>query len=357
MIPQFFAVLSLTLLPQQAGLDSSQVRPGGLFDSHETIQITIVADIQTLIRDIGEDEGDNQFTGQSEHYAVLSYRDPAGASATLRVTAETRGHFRRDRSNCDFPPLRLDFRKSEFEDEPRENSIFAGQNKLKMVTHCQTDQEEFEQQLIQEYLLYRTYNILSDKSFRVRLALVTYVDTVQIDSLTRYAFIIEDERKLAERIGGESVETQGIHPLDLEYSSMATVAIFQYMIRNTDWSVQGLHNIKIFGPIEGLLHPVPFDFDWSGVVNAPYAEPDRSLDIESIREPLYTGYCRSMAEFEEAFALFNRHQEAIYDLHRNQEGINQDRIDQMLQDYDQFFFVINRPLHVERSILRQCKRR
>ena len=356
MVPLTTAILSLLLSLQPAG-NIIQETPPGVFDSHETLQITIAVDLQTLIRDIGENEGDYQFSGQSEHDAVLTYVDPAGPTVSLRVTAETRGHFRRDRSNCDFPPLRLDFRKDAFEDAPRENSIFAGQNKLKMVTHCQTGRDDYEQLLIQEYLVYRAYNLLSDKSFRVRLARVTYLDTVRADSITRYAFFLEDEGKLGERIGGEIFETQGIHPLDLEYSSMAAVAVFQYLIRNTDWSVQGLHNIKLFGPIDGLLYPVPFDFDWAGVVNAPYAEPDGTLDIRSVRDPLFTGYCRSLGEFEQAFSLFNRHQGALYELHRGQEGIDQRRIDRMLEDYDRFYHTINRPREVERTIMRQCKRR
>lgn len=346
------AALALGLVAQQDPVEQP------LFESHETLRMWLATDLETLVRDIGRDTGDYEFEGQEEHAAAFSYLDAAGDTVTLEITAETRGHFRRDRSHCNFPPLRLDFRKKGQDGTPRENSLFRGQNKLKLATHCQDGRDEYEQFLIQEYLLYRTYNLLNDKSFRVRLALITYVDTAgRRNSITKYAFLIEHENRLGERIGGEGIDTEGIHPLDLEFGTMAVLATFQYMVRNTDWSVQGMHNINLYGPIEGLVYPVPFDFDWAGVIAPPYAHPDPDLEISSVRDPLFTGYCRSLSEFEHAFTVFNRQQSAVYALHRGQEGLDAGLLDRMLEDYDRFYHIINRPREVERTILRQCKRR
>jgi hypothetical protein len=345
-------------LPPQQPPEPNQPISQPLFETHDILRMWLATDLHTVVGDIGRHVGDNEYEGQQEHPATLSYLSPEGDTITVPATVETRGHFRRDRDICDFPPLRLDFDKPDFDAAIRQRSIFANQNRLKLVVHCQDRRPEYEQYALQEYLLYRTYNLLSDKSFRVRLAQITYVDTeARRDSLTRYGFFIEDEDLMARRLGTEILATEGIHPLDVEYGTMTVLAVFEFMMRNTDWSVQGLHNIELLGPLDGLVYPVPFDFDWAGVIAPPYARPDPSLRIRSVRDLHFIGYCRTESEFEEAFSVFNRNQAAIYELHRSQVGLEDEKLRRMLEDYDRFYFTINRPREVERTILRQCLRR
>jgi len=346
-----------TLQPPQVA-DSTSILPQPLFESHEVLQMWLSFDRETVADDIGRELGDNEYEGQQEHPASLAYLSSEGDTIEIQVAVETRGHFRRDPHNCNFPPLRVDFNLSGVDDEPRQNSIFANQNRLKLVAHCQNGRDEYEQFALQEYLIYRTYNLLTDMSFRVRLAHITYIDTAERrDPLTKYGFFIEDHDLLAARTGGELLDMEGLHPLDLEYSTMTVLALFHYMMRNTDWSVQGLHNIELIGPIDGLVYPVPFDFDWAGVIAPPYARPDPSLRIRSVRDLHFLGYCRSEGEFEQAFAVFNRNQEAIYALHRNQVGLDEEILSRMIEDYDRFYRTINRPNEVARTIMRQCRQR
>ena len=358
----FLAITALAVgvvaAPPQQGPEPTAPPPQPVFESNEVLRIWLSTDLRTVTRDIGRDLGDNEYEGQEEHPATLSYLSTDGDTVVVPITVETRGHFRRDPDNCNFPPLRLDFRKPEFDDDLRDNSIFVNQNKLKLVAHCQDGRSEYEQFALQEYLVYRTYNLLTDKSFRVRLAHITYIDTEgRRDPLTKYGFFLEDNHLMAQRIGSVIMDMEGLHPLDLEYSTMSVLALFQYMMRNTDWSVQALHNVELVGPLEGLVYPVPFDFDWAGVVAPPYALPDPSLRIRSVRDLHFMGYCRSVSEFEQAFSGFNRNQEAIYALHRNQVGLEEEKLRRMIEDYDRFFHTIARPNEVERTILRQCRER
>ena len=64
------------------------------------------------------------------------------------------------------PPLFVSFG-----DETARGTLFEGQTMLPLTTHCR-DSSSYEQYVLKEYLAYRIYNLLTDKSLRVRLARV-----------------------------------------------------------------------------------------------------------------------------------------------------------------------------------------
>src|SRR5438477_9110718 len=72
--------------------------------------------------------------------------------------------------------------------------------------------------------------------------------------------------------------------------------VFQYMIGNTDFAVTALHNIVLIQDSVGVVYPVPYDFDWSGVISTPYAFPDSRLPIRTVRQRLWRGTCRTPQE-------------------------------------------------------------
>ncbi len=346
------AVLAVVQATDAPPADSDLPQP--LFDSHEILHVRLAGDIRTIVRDIGKRVGDkalNEFEGEEEHPAVWSY-DDGDTTYAFDVQVKTRGHFRRQRNNCNFPPLRINFKKGQVA-----GTVFENQDKVKLVAHCQDKRKEYEQFVLQEYLMYRTYNLLTDMGLRARLFRITYVDTTgERDSLTKYGFLLEDEDLMAARNGGALMDMQGLHPLDLEYRITVLMSLFQYMHLNTDWSVSGLHNIEILGPIDGMAYPIPYDFDWSGIINTPYAKPDQSLRIRTVRDRMYRGFCRPESELQEGFAKFNAVRDDIYQLYATQEGLEERRLRKIQQDLDKFYEIINDPGKVRREILGTCRK-
>ena len=94
-----------------------------LFSDDEIISVTVAADLNTLVCDIGDNT--------EYHKAILSYILQGEDTVSLNVSIKTRGNFRKDRNNCDFPPLCIKFSKKEVK-----NTIFEGQDRIKLVTHC-----------------------------------------------------------------------------------------------------------------------------------------------------------------------------------------------------------------------------
>jgi hypothetical protein len=322
-----------------------------LFASPDLLEITIEASLKSLLRDRDEDK--------ESHDGTLRYFPSDGSPVTLDVSLRTRGRFRLKPSTCNFPPLRLNFKKSQVAE-----TVFAGQDRLKLVTHCQDRRDEYEQYVLQEYLVYRAYNLFTDLSFRVRLARITYVDTEQSrDPLVKYGFLIEDENAMATRNGWEVLELPQVPPAQMKQDQLVLFEVFQFMMGNSDWDPfltepgRGAccHNVVIIGSMADSAIPVAYDFDWSGVISARYATPDPKLGIRNVRERRFWGICRPRAELDSVLPLFLEKREAIYDLHRSQQGLDSKRVERALEYFDDFYEIIGDEGKVRSQMERRCR--
>lgn len=273
-----------------------------LFESAEPLPVTLTISMSDL-RDSGR--SDEPFAG------TLSYRDDAGAAREFDLEITLRGHSRREL--CDMPPLKLNFKRSQVA-----GSVFANQNKLKLVTHCRSGRQ-FERYLQQEYALYGGYAALTDNAFRVRLLDLSYVDRDgRKRDLKRAAFLIEDDGLLAERVGFEELATPVAATASLAPDAITLFGLFQFMIGNTDWSLlkgrgdaDCCHNGLLLRRPDDLLVIIPYDFDQAGLIDAHYALPAEGLGINSVRQRVFRGLCTGDAQLAAAIAHFNARREAI----------------------------------------------
>ncbi|HVM21870.1 MAG TPA: hypothetical protein VM308_01020 [Sphingomicrobium sp.] len=265
-----------------------------LFSSDEPIRLVIQAPLPDLMRN-----RDNRVPVQG----MLT--DPHGQQ--LPVQLALRGITRRKADTCDFPPLRVDFTTP-----PPATSLFAGQRRLKLVTHCR-NASGFQQHVLLEYAAYRMFNVLSPKSFRVRLANIDYVAPDRRPIASRVGFFIEELADVARRNGTREARAPDVFPAAyLSPLDSTRYALFQHMLANHDWSMRAgppgeecCHNAKMLGTqAPGQTIPVPYDFDYSGFVSAPYALPPSELRINSVRQRLYRGYCMHNAAAPAAAAEF-----------------------------------------------------
>lgn len=269
-----------------------------LFESHDIMSVRIEAPLSTLTKEQPEEEYlDGRFY----------YVGADGTEHAFDLKLQTRGITRRKKSICNFPPIRLNFRKKQVE-----GTEFTNQDKLKLVTHCQTGKSSFEQLVLREYLAYRILQALTDKSFRARLMRITYVNTEEKDDpLIKYGFVIEDEDNLGNRIGMDDAKVSGIRADELDRQYANLISIFQYLIGNTDFSLilgpankSCCHNSVLFSKGGPPYTPIPYDFDYSGIVDAPYAVPNPRFKLRSVKNRLYRGRCMNNDLLESNFAYF-----------------------------------------------------
>lgn len=321
---------------------AAMVKP--LFTTDEVLSLTIAARMQPILRDRVPPKADEK---GAIHPALLTVVADSGGNAAgmaqFPVSVQVRGHFRRNAGNCIFPPLSLTVPKQASKGTP-----FARQSTLKLVTHC--NNESF---VLSEYLVYRAYNLVTDMSFRARLAQVTYADSAKkLTAITRWGILLEDDSDMAKRNNARPYKSR-YRAEHCDTLATATMAIFEYMIGNTDWSVVYRHNMRlVLDTTRTRPIPVPYDFDHSGIVSAPYAKPAEQLNLTSVKDRLYRGPIYPMSVLNKVIAHFNATKPALYALYENDKRVERSYIKQTLAYLDDFYALINDPKRV-RAVFQQ----
>lgn len=310
-----------------------------LFETDDVLSINLRGNINALLKD----RSDNA----AYHPVSISYNNAENREEVVLANAKTRGHFRRLKENCAYPPLAIKFSNNGLQNQ----SIFKGQHKLKLVMPCQGDEY-----IIHEWLVYKIYNLVTPTSFKARLLRVTLLDenSKQIQK-PFYAFLLEDEDQMALRNHLISVERK-LQPQQTSAEAFLIMSVFEYLVANTDWSVQYLQNIKLLA-VDSNAVPlaVPYDFDHAGIVRAPYAQPFEALRMRSITERRYRGYCiTDMKAFEPVIDLFNRIKVDIYNLYSNCSLLDDRYKKRTLKYLDEFYSTINNPKDWQKAFSYPC---
>ena len=276
------------------------VDPKAFFLEEGLIEVEIVSDFKYLVKNKLEQDYKQRFQS-----GIITVAFPDGNIVKEQVEVRTRGEFRRER--CYMPPIMINFKTSN-------NSSLSKLGKLKLVWPCRFDVYH-EQLILKEYLVYKIYNLLTEKSFRVRLVKIKYQDTnsKKYDGPV-FGFFIEDVDAMAKRNNCKEIQDQKYLTEQTDRAQLTILSIFQFMIANTDWAIPLYRNVKLIGEV---AHPeippyaVPYDFDYCGLVNANYAEPQPGLALTSIQQRLYRGFPREMSELNTALDIFKKSKTSI----------------------------------------------
>ena len=246
------------------------------------IQVQIKTDLKTIIKNK---------TKPIYQPAMVTFGNGPLSNKTYEAKVKARGNIRR--KICYYPPIHIKFQKSTFE--------FS---KLKWVNVCKSGRT-MQENLLEEYLIYKLYALLTDHSFGVRLFEAQFVHPESDEeSLKAYGFLIEPVKALAKRTDTKEYEPSIIRPRILDRYFYPLLSVFEYLVGNSDWHVDNLHNLKFLRSGErNSVIPVPYDFDYSGFVNASYAIPHESLPIKEVTERHNKAHCMTPEELEEVLKL------------------------------------------------------
>jgi hypothetical protein len=313
------------------------------FRSETPLAMTLTTNLKQIRKDRGEEA--------PWRWGSLTY-DSAGKPAQMPLKLRTRGIWRL--KNCTFPPIRLNF-----SDKATKQTLFDDLEQPKLVSYCK-DTDPYEQYILQEYQLYRIYQLLTPVSHRVRLAKLSYVDSASGKrDAERYAIIVEDPQQLASRNLARIVKIKGATVDDLEHKELALAYMFEYLIGNLDFSFNGLHNTELLATTDGRMLPVAYDFDFAGAVNTSYAVPPPDYGVPNVRTRKFMAYCELREEFPGALAVLQEKKDAIYALYRDEIGklMNPDVVRGTLEYFDAFYRDVRTPNDAKRNVFDRCIRR
>ena len=248
------------------------------------------------------------------------------------LEVRSRGKFRR--LKCDFPPLKLNFSKKKLK-----NAGFKPYDEFKLVTHCLED-ENGKEIVLREYLTYKLYRILTNHSFRAHLSKIEYKDSQSRARSQHYGVLLEPEKELRKRLDAKNCkECFNADTSRFDRNAAETLALFQYMIGNTDFSLAKLHNVYLMvtDTASQTIVPVPYDFDFCGLVDAPYALPNPDLKLSSTRDRLYLGFSRDAKEMEKVIKHFKSKKEELIQEVTNFKYLSKTSRKDILQFLEDFF--------------------
>jgi hypothetical protein len=325
-----------------------QAKPAKLFATDATLSMTLTGPWRDFM---GEKNSKKHYEG------MLEYVDESGAKHSMPVAFEPRGHNRL--KVCRLPGIKLIFEKNVVEGTP-----FRGNKSLKLSTHC-GEGERWEQYVVKETLAYHIYNLVTERSFRVRAASVSYVDTANHSSDgPHFGFLIEDDSDVAKRNHLEKLDMPKVALEQLEPLEASRFSLFEFLIGNTDFSqLNGptadrcCHNSVLIGEnAQSKVYAVPYDFDSSGLVDAHYAVPNPVLKIGSNRDRVFRGFCADNATLETARGELLRLEPKILDLARAESRLTADRRNNGSAYLSTGFDVLRDDARFAREVTAKCRK-
>lgn len=329
----------ILLLSTYTALYSQNVKK--LFEPDSILEISITLPLKKVINDTKE---------RNKQAAELSYTMDDGTVFVHQINVSARGKTRALKQICNFPPLELNFNKLD-----TKNSIFKGQKKLKLVTHCQSDRS-YEEYVQKEYIVYKMYQNVSPFSFKVRLCRITYVDSDKPkQQRSHFGFLIEPIKDVAKRndmkVFKDSIKNQSI----LNKDNLDKLTIFEYLIGNLDWSIPKEHNIKLIQGEKGSLPlAVPYDFDYSGIVDIPYAVPPGKSNVEDVKTRVFRGFCRADG-YKGTVEFYKSIREDLYSEIDDVGFLTDQTKNSMTRYMNSFYKILDDPKQVEKKISRACR--
>lgn len=366
----FFLLIWLALLPpsaltgQTAPLDSDELErlplnyqntEAALYSMPTNFNVSIGAGARSFIDWLREEEGlslsvetdlvylnDNRF--EQDYQPALIRVKNGRLLFREEAKVRTRGHFRC--RHCDVPPIKLKVSKKKMR-----AAGFGEWNEFKIVLPCKKG-KQYKEYILKEYLAYRLFNILTEKSFRVRLLSVHLKDINQRETYeSSVAFLIEHAEEAEDRLGGKELKNVSFNPGLFSRRDYTRLQVFQYMIGNTDWMPVTAQNLKVIQLDDGSIIPIPYDFDFSGLVNAEYAIPNPRTGLKDVRSRVFMGNGKTREEIEAVLDEFRAKQDELISVVARFEALDFRERKRMIRYLQSFFSMLSDSQQVTREFV------
>ena len=280
----------------------------------------------------------------------VAFENKNGEATEWEGKVRTRGNIRKQ--VCFYPPLKLKFKKRWLVNNEMDSTF----NDLKIVIGCKKG-DFYGKLVLKEYLIYKLYEELTNISFRTQLAEIEFVDTNnKWKPFTTYAFIIENQDEMATRLNARCSKPKRLRSKYIYADQLDKFNLFQFMIGNTDWSAVTSHNVRLIKCKDYPLPlPIAYDFDYSGLVNAPYAVHGKGIELDNITDRLFLGMCREEGVLEKQIPFFLEKKAAFLTIINDFPYLEKKDKAKMVDYLEEFYAILNHPKRFKREIVGWCR--
>ncbi|RZS94723.1 hypothetical protein [Cecembia calidifontis] len=337
----FFILLFTFLGAVNFSLSQQESKKSILFQEDELLDVRLGYSFKEVKSRKSDEEGKSGY---------LFYGKEDQGWDSIPIITRGRGNFRRDQ--CFFTPLKVHMKKKEVK-----GTLFEGNKTLKVVLPCQNakDASDF---LVKEYICYKLYEPLSPYHFNSRLINLNLTDegSKQQKAYDVKAIFIEDDGLVADRFGAKLHKGREMNPMRLQDTASVVHDFFQFFIGNTDWSAAVQHNVTIMQLPNTAYIPLCYDFDMTGMVNAQYATVSEKLNINSVRQRLYRGFCRDEALFQYVRAYYLEREPMVWEaFHQAAVHLSPKEVPAMKQYMKEFFDILKNDKKFKDEIFSRCR--
>ncbi|HEX6890613.1 MAG TPA: hypothetical protein VF141_07970 [Chryseolinea sp.] len=299
--------------------------------------------LKVSLKSIRKDTDDSTFIA-----STLYYKDGEKTSwDSIPMKIRARGNFRRE--NCYFVPMRIKLKKGDSKE-----TVFAGNKSLKLVLPCNSVKTA-DALIMKEYMCYQVYEPVTPYIFNTRLLNITLEDIDKKKTHQMLGFFIEDDDIVADRFHGKVIDSTRVHPLGLHDTTTVRHDLFEYWISNTDWSSVYYHNMKLIKTQKSYI-PIPYDFDMSGFVNAPYAKGSAELGTTDSRTRVYRGFCRPEPLVQYVRREYIALEPKMNDIMGQYQSYFDPKEFTSIKKYsDEFFAILKSDQKFKENILQKCR--
>ncbi len=156
-----------------------------------------------------------------------------------------------------------------------------------------------------------------------------------------------------------------MHPEQLDPDRQNLIHVYEYLIGNTEYSFVNrepgkscCHNVDMLSADgEPPYLPLPFDYDFSGLVNAPYAQPNPHYPIEDVRSRFYKGICANNEILPDTLERYLANRAEIESIVDEADFLSGRSKRTLRMDLKRFFETIASPDRVQRDLVKKCAKR
>lgn len=300
----------------------------------KTPVIKIETELKTLIRNKHKEE---------YQPSTITFTLANGDEMICESKLRARGNIRK--KVCYNPPLKLNLKEKDLI-----KNGFDSLDILKLVLQCRNN-DNTDKYLFKERLAYDLYSLIDTLHMRTKCVIVEfYEDGELLESLD--AFLVETEDHYAQRTNTIVVEKGVLRSSVLSRGHFLKMSFFQYMIGNPDYAIPNKHNVEILQTSDKRYLAIPYDFDYSGLVDTDYAIPHESISISSVTERIFLAKNVSLGEAQATAKFYKDIKDNVFSMITNATYLDEKDKKHASHYINGFYKVLNSDSQLEREF---CK--